>query len=225
MCGATPTRTESDVPISIDTRHAIVARAAIAAGADMVNDVSGGTFDPSMLPTVAALGPHVPMVIMHMRGTPQTMQSLTNYNDNDVVRGVGLELARQCDDAERHGIRRWSQMVDPGIGFAKDMDGNLALLQNMGTFRRCLGNRPVVLGTSRKGFIGKLTGVTSAEQRDPGTMASCVAARCLEVTPSGQEDPFAAGTILRVHNVRDCCQAVQVMDAIMSGAAAHRRTT
>jgi dihydropteroate synthase len=213
--------TESDVPISIDTRHAIVARAAIAAGADMVNDVSGGTFDPAMWPTVAALGPLVPMVIMHMRGTPQTMQNLTNYDD--VVREVGLELARQCDIAERHGIRRWSQMVDPGIGFAKDMDGNLALLQNMGTFRRCLGNRPVVLGTSRKGFIGKLTGVTSAEQRDPGTMASCVAALCLEV--SGGQDPFAAGTILRVHNVRDCCQAVQVMDAIVHGAAAHRQTT
>jgi dihydropteroate synthase len=191
-----------------------VARAAIEAGADIVNDVSGGTFDATMFSTIAALGPHVPMVIMHMRGTPETMQDQTAYHD--LLREVGSELSRQCDLAEQNGIRRWSQIVDPGIGFAKDMDGNLTLLRNMGIFRQSLGNRPVLLGTSRKGFIGKLTGATTAQERDPGTIASCVAALCLE---EQRHHPLLAASILRVHNVRDCKQAVQVMDAIVHGTA------
>jgi dihydropteroate synthase len=205
---------ESDIPISIDTRHALVARAAIEAGADIVNDVSGGMFDPTMFSTIAALGPHVPMVIMHMRGTPETMQDWTAYHD--LLPEVGNELSRQCDLAEQNGIRRWSQIVDPGIGFAKDMDGNLTLLRNMGSFRRSLGNRPVLLGTSRKGFIGKLTGVMTAQERDPGTIASCVAALCLE---EQCRNPLFAANILRVHNVRDCKQGVQVMDAIVKFAS------
>lgn len=197
-------RQVSDIPISIDTRHSAVARAAIEAGADIVNDVSGGLHDPEMLPTVAKLG--VPMVLMHMRGTPQTMQSMTRY-DNGVVQDVAKRLKERMEAAEAAGIPRWLQVVDPGIGFAKDMAGNLSLLKNLRTIRSMVEDAPMLLGTSRKGFIGRITGLEKAADRDFGTVASMVGPLCLEgqaVTP----------TILRVHNVKATAEAVKIMDAI-----------
>lgn len=195
----------SDIPISIDTRRADVARAAVHAGADIVNDVSGGTFDPEMLSVTAELG--VPMVLMHMRGTPETMQSMTDYED--VVEDVAESLRRQSVVAEEIGIHRWIQIVDPGIGFAKDLQGNLSLLRYLPVIRKHLDNLPVLLGTSRKGFIGKLSGVADPVDRDPGTIASCVAALCLE-GPQKQ----SSCNIVRVHNVEAFVQAAAVMDAI-----------
>ena len=196
-------RTDSDIPISIDTRRAQVARAAVSAGADIVNDVSGGSFDPAMLNTVAELG--VPMVLMHMRGTPQTMQSMTEYDD--VVNNVAAALVERSVAAERAGIPRWMQILDPGIGFAKDLEGNLLLLKSLSQVRSIVGDVPLLLGTSRKGFIGKLTGVADAKERDPGTIASTVAALCI-----GQ----GAGdcSVVRVHNVAAIKQGMVVMDAI-----------
>jgi len=196
-------RTDSDIPISIDTRRAQVARAAVSAGADIVNDVSGGSFDPAMLNTVAELG--VPMVLMHMRGTPQTMQSMTEYDD--VVNNVAAALVERSVAAERAGIPRWMQILDPGIGFAKDLQGNLLLLKSLSQVRSIVGDVPLLLGTSRKGFIGKLTGVADAKERDPGTIASTVAALCI-----GQ----GAGdcSVVRVHNVAAIKQGMVVMDAI-----------
>lgn len=144
------------------------------------------------------------MAIMHMRGTPETMQTLTEYND--LLGDVGNEFMKQSIEAVYFGIRRWSQVADPGIGFGKDLNGNLTLLKNIHKLRRNMDRLPILLGTSRKGFIGKLTGVPKAEDRDPGSIASCVAAICLE----GE-----GCNILRVHNVRDCRQAVRVMDAIL----------
>lgn len=200
----------SDVPISIDTRHAKVARAAVKAGADIVNDVSGGTFDPDMLSTVADLG--VPIVLMHMRGTPETMQSFVD-DYQDVAQDVTTALLERCSAAEAAGIPRWMQVVDPGIGFAKDLAGNVSLLQNLNAMRSKMGmaSTPILLGTSRKGFIGKLTGVEKAEDRDFGTVASCVAAICL-----GHDSRSFADTcnILRVHNVKAMKEAALVMDAI-----------
>jgi dihydropteroate synthase/2-amino-4-hydroxy-6-hydroxymethyldihydropteridine diphosphokinase len=196
-------RQESDVPISIDTRHAAVAKAAVEAGADIVNDISGGSFDPDMLSTVAQLG--VPIILMHMRGTPETMETKTVYDD--VVEDVAKALLDRSNDAEKAGIPRWMQVVDPGIGFAKDIQGTLLLLKNTATIRSKLGGLPILLGTSRKGFIGKLTGETIAEERDFGTVSSCVAALCLGNGPLGCN-------ILRVHNVKAAKQASQVMDAI-----------
>lgn len=194
----------SDIPISIDTRHAEVAKAAVKAGADIVNDVSGGIFDERMLSTVSDLG--VPLILMHMRGTPETMQQMTDYRD--VVKEVGTHLASLSATAEEaNGIYRWLQVVDPGIGFAKDMAGNLELLRNIAQLRQICQNLPVLLGTSRKGFLGKLTGVKTASQRDPATMASCVAA--LAMAGRGP-------AMLRVHNVADCRQATRVLDALLT---------
>ncbi|KAL7553660.1 hypothetical protein ACHAWF_016967 [Thalassiosira exigua] len=202
-------RRDSDVPISIDTRRAVVARAAVEAGADVVNDVSGGMFDPDMLPCVADLG--VPMVLMHMRGNPQTMQSLTEYGDEGseegVVGAVARELTRRSVAAERAGVRRWLQVLDPGIGFAKDLEGNLSLLGRAAELRRRCGGLPLLWGPSRKGFIGKLSGEADPKERDFGTVAACLAA----LDDAGDEEVC---TLLRVHNVRAVKQAVAVYEAI-----------
>jgi dihydropteroate synthase len=216
-------RLDSAVVLSIDTRSAAVARAAVMAGADMVNDVSGGVFDPDMLSTVAEL--RVPIVLMHMRGTPESMQSLTQYGGDGgggVVEAVVTGLLERSQAAEEAGIPRWMQILDPGIGFAKDMDGNLSLLKHLSTtVRTRLGNFPLLLGTSRKGFIGKLSGETVAEQRDFGTIGSCVAALCLGRATSndekaGRRNRGLGCNILRVHNVKAAKQATAVMDAIVN---------
>ena len=202
------------VVLSIDTRHAAVARAAIEAGADIVNDVSGGSHDSKMLSTVSEL--QVPIVLMHMRGNPESMQSMTNYDDHGgVVNGVIEALLERSRAAEEAGIPRWMQILDPGIGFAKDLEGNLSLLKHYNYLRTKLGDFPLLLGTSRKGFIGKLTGVTVAEERDFGTIGSCVAALCLG--RSGNESSSGCN-ILRVHNVKGAKQAAVIMDAIVGAS-------
>jgi 2-amino-4-hydroxy-6-hydroxymethyldihydropteridine diphosphokinase / dihydropteroate synthase len=193
-----------EIVLSIDTRHAAVARAAVDAGVDIVNDVSGGLFDPDMLPTVAELG--VPIVLMHMRGSPESMQGMTGYAN--VITEVAAALVDRSRDAEMAGIPRWMQVLDPGIGFSKDLQGNLLLLKHFSTLRALIGDMPILLGTSRKGFIGQITGETSARDRDFGTVASCVAALCLE------NSCFVGCNILRVHNVKGARQATTVMDAI-----------
>lgn len=194
---------DSEIPISIDTRHAKVAQSAIESGADIVNDVSGGQFDPKMFVTVSELG--VPMVFMHMRGTPQTMMELTGYSD--VVADVAHTLKTISQQAQSFGIYRWNQVVDPGIGFAKDLDGNLRLLQQLSHIRSTVGQIPILLGTSRKGFIGKVTGAQKPADRDPGSIASCIASFCLDAS-------VAPCNLMRVHNVPDSVQACRVMDAI-----------
>lgn len=198
-------RKVSDVPISIDTRNAAVAKAAIDAGADIVNDVSGGTHDPDMLRTVAELG--VPMVLMHMRGTPKTMQDMTEYSD--VVKDVASALLERSVDAEVAGIPRWMQILDPGIGFAKDFEDNLRLLKHTGRLRQLVGAFPILLGPSRKGFIGTISGETNPKERDFGTAAACVVGS-IGLSSGGEE----GCAILRVHNVRGVKQAAQVMDSV-----------
>ena len=195
----------SDVPISIDTRHAEVAKAAIEAGADIVNDVSGGTHDPQMLNTVSAL--QVPMVLMHMRGTPETMQQMTQYGN--VVTEVSSSLMTLSKNAEKAGIPRWLQILDPGIGFAKDLEHNLSLLKNGNEIRELVRKSPLLLGPSRKGFIGKITGETFAENRDYGTLAACLFGL------QGKDGKLAP-TILRVHNVKAMKQGLQIYEAILS---------
>jgi len=204
-------RNVSDIPISIDTRHAVVAKAAVDAGADIVNDVSGGMFDQDMLSTVAHL--RVPMVLMHMRGTPETMQVYaSDYSDKGVVHDVTQALRERCAAAEAAGIPRWMQIVDPGIGFAKDLQGNLSLLKNLNTIRSSMGmaSTPILLGTSRKGFIGKLTGIDNPEERDFGSVASSVAAICL----GKDSEVINVCNILRVHNVKGTKEAALVVDGI-----------
>lgn len=202
-------RQESDIPISIDTRNARVAKAAIEAGADIVNDVSGGTHDPEMLSCVASMG--VPMILMHMRGNPKTMQALTNYTSNaGVLSGVVMELMERSKAAEAAGIPRWLQVLDPGIGFAKDVNGNLSLLKGAGVLRANCGNMPFLFGPSRKGFIGKVTGETDPAERDFGTIAACL------VSIENKEGIRDACNILRVHNVKAVKQAVLTYEAIQN---------
>ena len=187
-------------------------------GADIVNDVSGGSFDPDMLPTVAEL--RVPVVLMHSRGTPETMGGLADYDGGGqcgVVEEVARALLERSRAAEEAGIPRWMQILDPGIGFAKDLEGNLSLLKHYTGLRRKLGGFPLLLGTSRKGFIGKITGETDAKERDFGTVGSCVAALCLGNDGGGRGGIDSLGcNILRVHNVKGAKQATSVMDAIVA---------
>lgn len=190
-----------NIAISIDTYRANVAEKAIKAGADVVNDVSGGTLDPMMLPTVARLGKTI--ILMHMRGTPKTMTKLTKYPDG-VITGVGNELVDRVKAAEEAGIRRWRIILDPGIGFAKTQAQNLTLLRDMNQLRKFKGleSFPWLVGTSRKGFVGKITGVTKASERVWGSAAAVTAS-----VKSGAD-------IVRVHDVKEMHQVVLMADAL-----------
>lgn len=196
------------VPLSVDTTHAAVARAALSAGAHIVNDVSGGAEDPGMLPFLAESG--APCVLMHMRGTPRTMQGLTQYGD--VARDVAAELAVRVAAAEACGVPRWSIVADPGIGFAKTQEQNLLLLRHLPVLAQhpVLAGLPLLVGASRKGFIGAITG-RSAGERVFGT-AACNAAA------------VAAGALfVRVHDVaaaRDCAAVAQAIAEAGGNAAA-----
>lgn len=181
-------------PISVDTRKPEVARAALAAGADLVNDVSG-LADPAMRELVAAAG--VPVVIMHMRGTPADMASYARYED--VVGEVERELAAALARAVAAGVREERVVLDPGIGFAKAAEHGLALLAALPRLRR-LG-RPLLVGASRKSFIGKITGAPVGE-RLAGSLAAVAA--CV----------LAGVEFLRVHDVAASRQAALVAAAI-----------
>ena len=170
-----------------------------------MNDVSGGTHDPLMLETVRDL--HVPIVLMHMRGTPETMQQMTQYND--VVEEVSNSLRILSEKAEKAGIPRWLHILDPGIGFAKNLEQNLSLIKNTHEIREAVSNCPLLLGPSRKGFIGKITGESDAEKRDFGTLASCLSAMM------GNTEKLPP-TILRVHNVKGIKQGTQIFEAIVN---------
>ena len=189
------------VAISVDTYRASVAAEAVKAGADIINDVSAGQLDPEMLPTIARLG--CTCVLMHMRGNPATMNTLTSY-PNGVINGVGNELLERVRDAEKAGIRRWRIMLDPGIGFAKTQAQNLELLRRFAELRDFEGLKgfPWVVGASRKGFIGKVTGVEEAKERKWGTAATVAAA------VQGGAD------VVRVHDVSEMGQVVAMADAI-----------
>ena len=186
-----------NVPISIDTTRSVVAAEALAAGATWVNDVSGGTDDPELLPVVARSGATV--VLMHRRGNPQTMQSLTDYDD--LIGEVHEFLARQRDKAQQLGITQI--ILDPGIGFAKNTEQNVTLLRELSRFRDL--NCPLLVGPSRKSFIGHILNQPDPQQRVWGTAAACCAA-------------IAHGAdIVRVHDVAAIRQVVQVADAIWRG--------
>lgn len=189
------------VPISVDTTKAAVAREAIAAGADIINDISGAVFDPDMLPTVADLG--VSMILMHMRGTPKTMQQLTQY---DNLMGEIYEfLARRVEAAIAAGISHANIAIDPGLGFAKTYAQNLQILRELPKLKG-LGC-PILVGPSRKSFIGHILNQPDAKQRVWGTAAACYGA-------------IAGGAdILRVHDAREMYDVCRVADAILRGLA------
>jgi dihydropteroate synthase len=189
-------RAELDVAVSVDTRKAEVARAALEAGAEVVNDVSA-LGDPEMASVVAGSG--AGLVLMHMRGTPATMQSHAVYDD--VAGEVAAELAGPLERARAAGIEAGRIVLDPGIGFAKTAEQNLELIARLEVLGR-LG-RPILLGASRKAFIGGLLGGIPADERDAGTAGACVAG-------------LARGArIFRVHDVRTARHALDVAWSIL----------
>jgi dihydropteroate synthase len=188
---------ELDVPISVDTRRADVAQAALEVGATIVNDVTAGS-DPAMFEVVRKAD--AGMVLMHMRGEPKTMQQQTDYGD--VVAEVKGYLAERAEAAVQAGIGRERLAVDPGLGFAKTEQQNYVLMRDIAAFLD-LG-RPVLVGPSRKSFIGKVLG-TEVDQRLEGT-AGAVA------WMAGQ-----GAHIVRVHDVKEMVRVVRVVDAIRRG--------
>ena len=190
-----------NVALSVDTFYSEVARKAIAAGADIINDVTAGTADPDMLATAAALQSTI--VLMHMRGTPHTMAKMTCY-PHGVISGVAEELLERVRAAEAAGVRRWRIILDPGIGFAKTQAQNLELLRRLQDLRVYPGLQglPWLVGPSRKGFIGKITGIKEASERVWGTAVA--------VTASIQ----GGADIVRVHDVPQMAQVIKMADAI-----------
>jgi dihydropteroate synthase len=194
--GVLPAVAETGAVVSIDTTRAAVARFALDAGAAMVNDVSAGRDDPDLLPLVAERG--AALVLMHMLGEPKTMQRDPTYDD--VVSEVRDFLRERVAAAVDAGVDAERIVVDPGIGFGKRLEHNLALLAGLGELAK-LG-RPVLVGPSRKRFIGELTGKSDPQRRGPGTLAAILAAR------------RGGATVFRVHDVSEAVQALTVGDAI-----------
>lgn len=188
------------VPISIDTRKADVARAALQAGAAIVNDVSALTYDPGM--QAFCIAAQTPVCVMHAKGTPQTMQDNPRYDD--VLLDVFDYLSARVEALVADGLPRGLIAVDPGIGFAKTLDHNLALLNRISLFHAI--GCPVLLGASRKRFIGTISGVDAADQRVFGSVAVALAAVAQGVQ------------ILRVHDVAATRQALTLWQAVQAGA-------
>jgi dihydropteroate synthase len=186
------------VPISIDTTKAPVARAALQAGAEIVNDISALRFEPSLADEVAQA--KAGLVLMHSRGTPKTMQQLPPAEDimTEVIDGLRESIAV----AQQHGVAVESIAIDPGIGFGKTADQNVELIAKLDQLAREFADFPIMIGTSRKSFIGKLLDGAPAEERLHGTIAS-VAASVLK-----------GAHIVRVHNVKAAVEAVRVADSI-----------
>lgn len=182
--------------ISVDTTSAAVADFALTNGADIINDISAGRDDPGMFPLVAARG--CPIILMHMLGEPGTMQKNPQYRD--VVAQVRDFLAQRVEQAVAAGIARRNCIVDPGIGFGKTKEHNLKLLANTRAIAE-LG-LPIMIGVSRKRFIGEITGQARPHQRMWGTVAACLA--------TWQQ----GATIFRVHNVAPLAHALAVAAAI-----------
>ena len=186
----------TDVPISVDTTKSSVARAALDAGARIVNDVSGGLADGAMLPLVAERG--ASFVAMHRRGNPDTMQADPRYDD--VTRDVTEALRERVAACLQAGIAPEALMLDPGIGFGKTLEHNLALLAHLGELRS-LG-APLLLGVSRKSFLGRLVGREEPRQREWATAAAVAA--CVT----------AGSEVVRVHDVAAMTDVVRVAHSL-----------
>ena len=189
-------RAESDVVISIDTYKAEVAKKAHEAGADMINDISALAFDPGMAETAAALGMYV--VMMHMKGTPENMQADPHYEDvvEEVRRWLEVRMAFAVD----RGIKEDDIILDPGIGFGKRLEDNLRIIKGLRAFKD-LG-RPILVGTSRKTFIGKVTD-SPVDDRMEGTLASIAISL------------WNGADIVRVHDVGEARKVAMLVDAVV----------
>ncbi|ABG50688.1 Dihydropteroate synthase [Trichodesmium erythraeum IMS101] len=186
----------AEIIISVDTTRAIVAEKSVEAGANLINDISAGTYDDEMFSVVAAL--KVPIILMHIRGTPKTMQKLTDYQD--LIGEIYQFLESRIKIAFKAGIKREKIIIDPGIGFAKNYEQNLEIIRNLSRFKSL--NCPILVGLSRKSFIGQILNQPNAKQRVWGTAAGCVAAIAQYVD------------ILRVHDVKEMSEVCRVADII-----------
>lgn len=190
-------REKSDVPISIDSYKAIVAREALAAGADIINDISALRFDPAMAGLVAES--EVPVILMHMQGTPRDMQQNPRYDD--CVVEIAMFFQERVDFCGSHGIAKSRLMLDPGIGFGKRVADNLQILKRLGEFGRF--DIPILVGASRKSFIaGVLPGSANPPDRLGGSLAAAVVAA------------MHGADILRVHDVGQTVEALRLLEAI-----------
>ncbi len=186
------------IPISVDTRKTKVALEAIRAGASIVNDVSGLMFDPDMAGAISKCGAAV--IIMHSRGTPQTMQQNPSYKD--VVTEIIASLKGAIGVAEAKGIAPGKIIIDPGIGFGKSPEHNLEILNRLDEFK--VLSKSICIGVSRKYFIGKVLNLNSTDDRGAGTLASSVVA----ITKGAR--------LIRVHEVKPMVEAVRIVDSILS---------
>jgi dihydropteroate synthase len=187
----------TDVPVCVDTYKASVAEAALGQGAQMINDISGLRSDSRMASVVAAAG--CPVVLMHMRGTPSTTNSLANYRN--LLSEVHQELTESMQLATAAGVQTSQIILDPGLGFGKVTRHNLQLLRRL-SFLRCLSGRPVLVGPSRKAFIGDVLGGAPVEAREWGTAGAVAAA------------VMAGADFVRVHDVSAMRDVVRVAEAV-----------
>jgi dihydropteroate synthase len=189
---------QAQVPISVDTTKAVVARAALEAGAEIVNDISALRFDFHVADEVAASG--AGLVLMHSRGTPGTLHRLPP--SPDIFSEMRASLRRSLNMAERCGVKREAIALDPGIGFGKTPEQNLELIARLDEFAESFAGFPILVGTSRKSFIGRLLDDAPADARLHGTMATVTAA------------VLRGAHIVRVHDVRAAVETVRLADAI-----------
>jgi dihydropteroate synthase len=187
-------------PISIDTTKPEVARIALEAGAEIVNDISGLRFDHAIAEVAAKA--KAGLILMHSRGTPKDMQQMPAMEHalNEVIAGLRESIAL----AERSGVARQNIAIDPGIGFGKTVEQNLELIVGLNQLAHQLPDLPVLIGTSRKSFLGKLLNGARADERIHGTTATIVAA------------VLSGAHIVRVHDVKSAVEAIKVADAIRS---------
>ena len=189
----------ASIPLSIDTTKSSVARAALQAGAEIVNDISGLRFDPAIADEAAKA--KAGLVLMHSRGTPKTMQQLPPVNDimSEVVNGLRTSIEITAE----HGVPPESIAIDPGIGFGKTAEQNLELIAKLGQLAREFPEFPIMIGTSRKSFIGKLLNNAPPGERLYGTVATVVAS------------VLKGAHIVRVHDVKAAVEAVSVINAVV----------
>jgi len=188
-------RRRFDIPLSIDTYKAPVAREALQAGADMINDISALRFDPEMIKVVVETG--APVILMHMKGTPQTMQLDPRYDD--VIAEIKSFLRERIDFALSQGVAREKIIIDPGIGFGKRFEDNLTIIKHVDDFFSL--DAPVLLGPSRKAFLGQIL-EKEARERDAGTMAVVAYAALKGVD------------LVRVHQVEMAVDTLKVIQAL-----------
>jgi dihydropteroate synthase len=190
-------------PFSIDTTKATVARVALDAGVEIVNDISGLRFDPALADVAARYD--AGLILMHSRGTFETMHKQEPVAD--IIKEVSDDWRRAVEEALRRGVRREKIVLDPGIGFSKTQKQNVELIAKLGVLARDFEDFPLLVGTSRKSFIGHILGGAPVNKRVHGTMASVTAA------------VLNGASIVRVHDVRAAVETVRVADAIRAAAS------